>query len=223
MCPFIKTRIYKLVPGNKNLIRMSKIVENASERIDEAIANAEPFAQEILTRLRQLIKAADDRLIEDWKWGPSFHYKGNVVGIWGHKKHVNMLFWKGAAMPDPDHLFIDGDSPKALRTIQFRKLKEVKASQIKKYIKNAIKVLESGEKVKAEKIKIVMPAIFKTALNENKELKTYYDSLSYYQQKEFAHYIGEAKQEATKQRRLIKVMGMLKERIGLHDQYKPKK
>ena len=199
---------------------MSKVVENAKERIDEAIANSEPFAQEILSKLRSIILSTDDRLVEDWKWGPSFHYKGNVCGIWGHKKHVNFIFWKGSAMPDPDNLFTDGESPKALRTIKFHDVKEVKVRQVKKYVKNAMQVLESGQKVKAKKIDIDMPDIFMEALKKKPTLKTYYESLSYSSRKEFAHHIAEAKQEATKQKRLLKVMTMLKDKVGLHDKYK---
>ena len=199
---------------------MSKVVENASEKIDAAIGNAEPFAQEILNRLRQLILATDNRLVEDWKWGPAFHYKGNVCGIWGHKKHVNLIFWKGAGMADPNNLFTDGDSPKALRTIKFFDIKEVKPTLIKKYIKNAIEVNESGAKVIAIKAEIIMPDLFIKALNQQPKLNAYYDSLSYSHRKEFAHHIGEAKQEATKRRRLEKVLQMLKDKVGLHDQYK---
>jgi uncharacterized protein YdeI (YjbR/CyaY-like superfamily) len=202
---------------------MSKVAPNASARIDEAIAKSEPFAQPILNKLREIILSTDKRLVEDWKWGPCFHYKGNVCGIWGHKKHVNLIFWKGVAMDDPDHLFIDGDSPKALRFVQFTDVKQIKVGMIKKYVKAAIKLQEEDVKVKATKVPIVMPAIFIEALNKNKTLKKYFDGLAYSHQKDFAHYIGEAKREATQVKRLEKVMDMLKNKVGLHDQYKKRK
>ncbi len=199
---------------------MSKVVENASARIDEAIANAEPFAQDILNKLRKIIHEADKRLVEDWKWGPNFHYKGNVCGIWGHKKHVGLIFWKGAGMDDPNQLFVDHDSPKALRTIRFYDVNEVIPRILKKYVKAATALMDSGVKVKPTKIPIIMPDIFTAALNKNITLKSYYDSLAYSHRKEYAHHIGEAKRDETKQRRLVKVMDMLEAKVGLNDKYK---
>ncbi len=201
---------------------MSKVRSDASSRIDEAIAQAEPFAQKILIKLRGIILKADARLVEDWKWGPCFHYRGNVVGIWGHKKHVNLIFWKGAGMDDPDSLFTDGDSPKALRTVKYFDVKEVDARIVTKYVKNAMTVVASGQTVKAKKVEIDMPELFQAELNKkkNKKLKAYYEALSYSHRKEFAHHIGEAKREDTKLRRLEKVMNLLERQEGLHDKYR---
>lgn len=199
---------------------MSKIAENVSQKIDQAIENAQPFAGPILNHLRKLIHNTDNRLQEDWKWGPCFHYKGNVIGLWGHKKHVNMIFWKGAGMKDRHGLFVDADSPKALRTIKFTELESIDDRILSEYILEAVELMENETEVKPERVPIRMPDLLLTELEKDADLKAYFDSLPYYKRKEFAHHIGDAKQQATKERRLKKVLEKLRDGEGLNDKYR---
>ena len=199
---------------------MSKIAENASARIDEAIANAEPFAQPILKLLRKTILQSDKRLQEDWKWGPNFNLDGNICGIWGHKKHINFIFWKGAGMKDKNKLFTDADSPKALRTIKYTHVDQVNPKIVTSYVKEAIELSQSGKTIKPQRVPIQMPDILVQALEDEQRLKKYFDSLTYSNRKDFAHHIGEAKRAETRQRRLEKVLQLLRDKKGLHDKYK---
>jgi hypothetical protein len=66
------------------------------KRVDAFIAKSEPFAQPILTHLREVIHAACPAVEENIKWRmPSFEYHGNLAGMASFKKHVAFGFWKG--------------------------------------------------------------------------------------------------------------------------------
>ena len=41
---------------------------NSSDRIDEAIANLTDWRGKTLAAVRKAIRAADPKIVEDWKW-----------------------------------------------------------------------------------------------------------------------------------------------------------
>ncbi|HUS15812.1 MAG TPA: DUF1801 domain-containing protein [Chloroflexia bacterium] len=91
---------------------------NASEQIDGAIAALGDWRGEMYRRLRQIIGAASPELAEDWKWGTAVWIaNGNVCAVGPTKDHVKINFFKGATLPDPDHLFNAGLDAKQSRAI----------------------------------------------------------------------------------------------------------
>ncbi len=58
---------------------------------------------------RRVILAADDRVTETMKWkSPTFMYEGNIVSIDPKaKKHVSLLFHRGAEVPG-SHPLLEG-------------------------------------------------------------------------------------------------------------------
>ncbi|MDZ7845534.1 MAG: YdeI/OmpD-associated family protein [Owenweeksia sp.] len=60
------------------------------------------------------------------------------------------------------------------------------------------------------------------ALSANSEARKTYESLSDYKKREYAEHIESAKQQATKQRRLVKSLSLLKQGLGLNDKYRKK-
>ena len=65
-------------------------------RIDAFIAKAQPFAQPILSHLRDLIHRACPGVEEAIKWGrPAFVNDGRIVGVLGSfKAHASLTLWK---------------------------------------------------------------------------------------------------------------------------------
>ncbi len=63
----------------------------------------------------------------------------------------------------------------------------------------------------AEPRLIEVPAELKKAFKTEKEAKTFFDKLSYTHQREYVMWINEAKREETRHRRIVKMIGMLKE------------
>ncbi len=75
------------------------------ERVDAYIAKAAPFAQPILSHLRELVHRADPQATETIKWGfPHFEHKGILCSMAAFKEHCTFGFWKAELMTDPEHV-----------------------------------------------------------------------------------------------------------------------
>ena len=86
-----------------------KSISGASEKIDAYILRAEPFAQDILKKIRGIIHSLDLGIEEEWKWAsPVFSYKGLICVVWAFKKHASLHFFKGALLGDPYKVLIEG-------------------------------------------------------------------------------------------------------------------
>lgn len=77
-----------------------------------------------------------------------------------------------------------------------------------------------GKTVKIEKKPLVIPDELKEALSQDAELADAFNNLSLGKKRDYAEHIETAKQEATKQKRLGKILPMIKQGIGLNDKYK---
>jgi hypothetical protein len=70
-------------------------------RHDAYIKAAAPFAQPILTHLRELVHKACPEVEETIKWGfPHFDYKGVLCSMAAFKSHCAFGFWKSSLMKD---------------------------------------------------------------------------------------------------------------------------
>ena len=67
---------------------------------------------------------------------------------------------------------------------------------------------------------ISIPKEFKNVLDKNKELKDSFDQFTPGKKREFAEYISDAKRDATKQKRIEKIIPMILNGIGLNDKYR---
>jgi hypothetical protein len=91
-----------------------------SQTITNHIAGLSDWRGTLLAHLRQLILDASPALVEEWKWDtPVWSHQGNVVAAGAFKDHIKLNFFKGAALPDPHHLFNAGLEAKASRAIDF--------------------------------------------------------------------------------------------------------
>ena len=65
-------------------------------RVDAFFAKAQPFAQPILSHLREVIHRALPQVEEAIKWGrPAFVNEGRILGVLGaFKAHVSLHLWK---------------------------------------------------------------------------------------------------------------------------------
>jgi hypothetical protein len=77
-----------------------------TERIDAHIKELGDWRGQTLGQMRDLIKAADPDVVEDWKWNvPVWSHAGIVCTGEVYKKAVKLTFAKGAAVDDPAGLF----------------------------------------------------------------------------------------------------------------------
>lgn len=92
---------------------------------DYLLKKAHPMNDEI-DRVRKIILATDDRIEECIKWSsPTFTYKGNMASFFMNaKKHVSLMFHKGAFINDPSGL-LTGDGKEG-RLAKFADMDEIK-------------------------------------------------------------------------------------------------
>jgi hypothetical protein len=78
-----------------------------------------------MRRVREIILSTDDRVEEAIKWSsPTFIYKGNIASFFmNSKKHVSLMFHKGATIDDPSGL-LEGEGKEA-RTAKFYGMEDI--------------------------------------------------------------------------------------------------
>jgi hypothetical protein len=95
----------------------------ADPRVDAYIDALPDWQQEICTRLRELVHAADPDIEETIKRTvqPYFVLQGNVCALLAAKDHVNLFLYDGAIVPDPDHIITGGHTNTTARAIAFHR------------------------------------------------------------------------------------------------------
>jgi len=123
----------------------SKAVESASRLIDERIAELGDWRGVMLSRLRGLIKQADPKVVEEWKWmTPVWSHDGILCTGESYKKVVKMTFAKGASLPDPSGLFNSSLEGNTRRAIDFHEGEKIDAKALKALIRAAVALNTSG-------------------------------------------------------------------------------
>lgn len=92
---------------------------SGSAQIDQKIDQLGGWRADALRQVRQLIKEALPDVIEESKWGdtPVWSHNGILCTGESYKAKVKLTFAKGAALPDPTHLFnssLDGNVRRAI-------------------------------------------------------------------------------------------------------------
>jgi uncharacterized protein YdeI (YjbR/CyaY-like superfamily) len=198
-----------------------------NKAVDAYIKNAPDFSKPILEHLRELVHKACPDIEEQIKWGsPFFDYNGTVCNMSAFKNHTGFGFWKMSLMKDPKKLF--GNKMEAAGSIgKITELKQLPSDKILiAYIKEAVELNKSGAKVVVRKnptVKISVPAYLKKELAKNKKASAYFDSLSPSHRKEYLEWITGAKTEATREKRIAKMLLMLADAKHFHWKYEPDK
>jgi len=126
--------------------------ESASELISQRISELADWRGEILGRMRELIKAADPDVVEEWKWGvPVWSHDGIICTGETYKSAVKLTFAKGASLKDPAKLFnssLDGNVRRAIDIHEGEKMDE---GAFKLLIRAAVAANMSAGKAKRAK------------------------------------------------------------------------
>jgi hypothetical protein len=135
---------------------------NASERIDQLIAELTDWRGQTFASVRKTILEADREIIEEWKWmgSPVWSRDGIIAVANAHKGKVKLTFDRGASLPDPDKLFNAGLEGNARRAIDFFEGDKVNERALKDLVRAAIaynqakkKKAPAGSRAKARKTK----------------------------------------------------------------------
>ncbi|MCB9195660.1 MAG: DUF1801 domain-containing protein [Flavobacteriales bacterium] len=189
------------------------MTDRVNETIEKSLAGKSEEIQELFFKLREILINHDERLTESIKWGmPSYDYKTIVVGLGAFKNHVSIWFHKGAIMKDELGLFSPSEN-RQMGQIKFEPGDVINIEGIKIYLDEAISLNEAGIKQKKAK-----PNNDKTYLDSNdlmaellkhQEAAAFFNSLTKNQQNNFTTFVEDAKQEATKRRRIERTIDRL--------------
>jgi hypothetical protein len=124
---------------------------NPSEQIDKLIARTTDWRGKTLARVRKAILAADNEIIEEWKWmgSPVWSRDGIIVVGNAHKEKVKLTFAHGASLSDPDKLFNAGFGGKVWRAIDFLEGDKVNTAALKNLVRSAIDFNQNKKKKKS--------------------------------------------------------------------------
>jgi hypothetical protein len=119
--------------------------ETPSKKIDARIKELDDWRGKTLARLRKLIREADPKVEEEWKWNvPVWSHDGILCTGETYKTHVKLTFARGAAVQDPQGLFNSSLEGNTRRAIDFREGDEVDADDFKKLIRAAVAANKSA-------------------------------------------------------------------------------
>ena len=109
-----------------------------SQLINARITELNDWRGKTLARLRALIKQADPKVTEEWKWEvPVWSHDGIICTGETYKSAVKLTFAKGASLKDPAGLFNSSMEGKVRRAIDFHEGDRINAAAFKTLIRAA--------------------------------------------------------------------------------------
>ncbi|HYK41027.1 MAG TPA: YdeI/OmpD-associated family protein [Thermoanaerobaculia bacterium] len=177
-------------------------------RIDAYIESSREFARPILRHLRELVHEACPEAEETLKWrSPTWMYGGKILcGMAAFKEHAAFIFWHRGMV---DVLGKDGDqADTAMGSLgRLTSLKDVPSDRkMTKYIRQAADLTESGVPSRPRQAKKSAPAAvpddLQARLKKNRAAAATFEKFPPGARKEYIQWITEAKQDATRKKRL---------------------
>lgn len=162
-------------------------------------------------------------LTETRKWGVPCYVKGNknVVLLGVLKSCATISFFKGALMKDPENLLVKpGENSQAARYMKFTSPEQViaLAAIIRDYIKEAIGIEESGQKVTFKSPEEQpMCEELQEALQSDAALSSAFYALTPGRQRGYILHFGGAKQAQTRIDRIAKNRDRILQGRGMQD------
>ncbi|MGZ3509812.1 MAG: DUF1801 domain-containing protein [Vulcanimicrobiaceae bacterium] len=124
----------------------SKSHESPSQLIDARIKELGDWRGETLSKMRRLIKQADPKVVEEWKWRgvPTWYHDGIICTGETYKSVVKLTFAKGAQLKDPKRLFNSSLEGNVRRAIDLHKGDQIDETAFKALIREALALNESS-------------------------------------------------------------------------------
>ena len=189
-------------------------------RVDAYIQHAAPFAQPLLSTLRERMHAACPGVTETVKWGMPFFLNGEhiLAHMAAFKQHAAFGFWRGRKVVDV------GKSDEAMG--QFGRLTSPAdlppAREFKALVLAAMARAESlatapaAAQKAAPRAALDVPADLAAALAKSAAARRYFESLAPSKQRDYVEWITEAKREATRASRIAQAVAWMAEGKSRH-------
>jgi hypothetical protein len=120
-------------------------MKSASASIDSKIKELGDWRGRMLAKVREIIRAADPEIVEEWKWAkatspgtPVWSHDGIVCTGETYKNVVKMTFARGAALKDPSGLFNSSLEGNVRRAIDIHEGDKINESALKDLIRSAV-------------------------------------------------------------------------------------
>jgi len=191
-------------------------------KVDVYIAKSAEFARPILVHIRKIVHTACPEVEEDLKWGhPFFLYKGPLCMMPAFKRHCTFGFW-GRKVVEAKIRETD-KSAKLDSLAKITRRSDLPPDPILiSYVQAAISLKDGGVKPPAKpkaKADLVVPVCLTVALRKNKPARKHFENFSFSHKKEYIEWINQAKQEATRNRRVAAAVKMIAEAKSRHWKY----
>jgi uncharacterized protein YdeI (YjbR/CyaY-like superfamily) len=192
-------------------------MKNTSPEVDQYIERAAEFARPILKRIRKAFHAAHPDVTEVIKWGaPFFEYKGVLGNMAAFKQHVGWGFWKANLMPDPHGILKPDGEHTAMGGARLTTVKDLPPDDVLvAYVREAIRLNEEGVKVarpkKAPQAEVAVPEELAAALAARPAARKAFDAFPPSHRREYIAWITEAKQAATRAKRVAQAVEWMAE------------
>lgn len=192
-------------------------------RIDEYIADAEPFARPILKAIRTAVQAGCPQATETIKWQlPFFDYKGPLCTMAAFKAHVRFVFWKSQPLAA-------SDLAAAVAIVKLKRITSAdelpKKADLVALVKAAVTLNDLGIKgpiaARATRKSDPKPSPeFLAALAEAPKARKAYDALPPSHKREYLEWIDGAKKADTRTRRIVQAIDQIQAGKGLNWKYR---
>ncbi len=167
-------------------------------RIDAYIAKSAEFARPMLQKLREKAHAICPEAEETIKWGaPSLSYRGkNLCGLAGFKSHV-AFFVQGEHKDEGAEGMGEFGKMRSMADLPTK-------AALAKLLKARMKVIEAGPAAprKAPKPAPEVPPDLAKALKTSESAAATFNALSPFNKRDYVTWITDAKQDATRARRI---------------------
>jgi hypothetical protein len=127
-------------------------MEPASSHIDQRIRELADWRGKTLAKVRDIIRAADPEIVEEWKWvkatspGVPVRSHGGIVCTGEtYKNAVKMTFAKGASLKDPAGLFNSSLEGNVRRAIDIHEGDKINEAALKDLIRAAVALNVKGK------------------------------------------------------------------------------
>ena len=199
---------------------------NRLAAVDAYINKAAPFAQPLLAHLRELIHASLPDVEEAVKWSmPFFLYKGIILAhMAAFKAHCSFDIWTESAQPAKDTVAADrgmGSFGELTSVKDLPSSRELRASLIE-----AAGKIERGERTKnwqgrakKDRPAVEVPEALAAGLKKYSLAGERFAAMRPSCRREYCEWIGEAKREETRAKRVEQALAMIAEGKGRNWKY----
>jgi uncharacterized protein YdeI (YjbR/CyaY-like superfamily) len=189
-------------------------------KVDAYIAKSQPFAQPILSHIRELVHKACPDVGEAIKWSmPFFELRGVVLGhMAAFKQHCAVGFWgpEMHAILAEDGLLSENGMGSLGKVTSLKDLPSDK--KLLGYYRQAAGLVASGQRTKSivrtrkpQKPAPEVPPELLAALKRNKAAAKVFAGFSASCQREYVDWIAEAKRSETKEKRVAQAVEWIAE------------